>query len=89
MEILLLSQRVNTRKMTMKCLKNSRVLYILQCAINNEIFNHVCSCETAKDLWEKLTLIYEETSEENLDSSKRENMLFATQMMETRLLIFV
>jgi len=47
------------------------VWYILRCAINDEIFNHVCSCETSKGLWEKLTLIYEETSGENLDSSRR------------------
>jgi len=53
---------------------NSGVLYILQCAITDEIFNRVCSCETAKDIWEKLTLIYEETSEENLDSSRRDNI---------------
>ena len=59
-----------------KLKKNSKVLYILQCAINDEMFNHGCSCETAKDLWEKLTLIYEETSEENLDSSRRENMFY-------------
>jgi len=55
--------------------KNSRVLYVLQCAINDEIFNRVCSCETAKDLWEKLSLIYEERSKENLDSSRRDDML--------------
>jgi len=30
--------------------KNSRVLYILQYTINDEIFNRVCSCETTKDL---------------------------------------
>ena len=41
---------------------NSGVLYILQCAITDEIFNRVCSCETAKDIWEKLTLIYEKKS---------------------------
>ena len=47
----------------------------MQCAINDEIFNHVCACDTAKDLWEKLSLIYEETSEENLDSSIKDNLL--------------
>jgi len=55
--------------------KISRVLYILQCAINDEIFNRVCTCETAKDLWEKLSLIYEERSQENLDSSRRDDLL--------------
>jgi len=29
---------------------DSRILYIFECAINDEIFNHVSSCETAKDL---------------------------------------
>jgi len=29
--------------------KNSRVLYILQCDINDEIFNRACSCEIGKD----------------------------------------
>ena len=58
-----------------KLKKNSKVLYILQCAINDKIFIHVCACDTAKDLWEKLSLIYEETSEENLDSSIRDNLL--------------
>ena len=51
-------------------------MYISQCAINDEIVNRVCSCETTKDLWEKLTLIYEEASEENLASSRRDNILF-------------
>ena len=55
--------------------KNFRVLYILQCALNDEIFNHVCYCETTKDLWRKLTLLYEKTSQENLNSSRRDNML--------------
>ena len=58
-----------------KLKKNSKVLYTLQCAVNDEIFNRVCACDTAKDLWEKLSLIYEETSEENLDSSIRDNLL--------------
>lgn len=55
--------------------KNSRVLYILQCALNDEIFNHVCYCETAKDLWGRLALPYEETSQENPYLSRRDNML--------------
>ena len=55
--------------------KISRVLYVLQCAINDKIFNCVCFCETAKDLWEKLSLIYEERSQENIDSSRRDEML--------------
>ena len=54
--------------------KNSGVLYILQCTISDEIFNHVCSCETAKGLREKLILIYEETSEQIPDSVRRANM---------------
>ena len=55
--------------------KNSRVLYIFQCALNDETFNHVCYCEIAKDLWRKLTLLYEEANHENPNSSKRDNML--------------
>ena len=42
--------------------------------MNDEIFNCVSSCETAIDLCEKLTFIYEKTSEENLDSSRRDNI---------------
>ena len=30
--------------------KNSKVLCILHCALDDEIFNHVCSCKTAKNL---------------------------------------
>jgi len=37
--------------------KNSRVLYILQCAPNDEVFNHVCYFKIVKDLWGKLTLL--------------------------------
>ena len=37
-----------------KLKKNYKVLYILQCAINNKIFNRVYSYEIAKDIWEKL-----------------------------------
>ena len=55
--------------------KHFRVLYILQCALDDKIFNHVCSCEIVKDLWKDLSLIYEERSQENRDSSRRENML--------------
>ena len=55
--------------------KNSRVLYILESALNDEIFNHVCYCEKAQDLWGKLTLLYEETSQENSNSLRRDNML--------------
>ena len=55
--------------------KNSRVLYILQSALNDEIFNNVCYCETAKDLWGKLTLLYKETSQENPNSLGMDNML--------------
>jgi len=51
-----------------KLKKNSIVLYVLQCPINDEIFNCVYSCEIVKDLWKKLTLIYEEISKENLQS---------------------
>ena len=69
--------------------KNSEVLHILQSVINDEIFNRVCSCETAKDLCEKITLIYEETSEENLQSLRRDNMFCHTQMTKMRLLVFV
>ena len=41
--------------------KNSRVLYILQCALNDEIFYYGCYYEATKDVWGKLTLLYEET----------------------------
>ena len=32
------------------------------------------SCVTSKDLWDKLALIYEEISEENFESSRKDNM---------------
>ena len=35
-------------------MKNSGVLYILQCGLDDQIFNHICSCEIAEDLWKKL-----------------------------------
>ena len=47
----------------------------MQCVLNDEIFNHVCYCKTAKDLWETLKLLYEDESQENLDSSRRDHML--------------
>jgi len=53
--------------MTMRGLRKILVLYILQCSLKDEIFNHVCSYETAKDLWKKPTFIHEERSQENLD----------------------
>ena len=52
-----------------------RVLYTLQYALNVEIFGHVCHCETARDLCRKLALLYEEASQENPNSSRRDNML--------------
>jgi len=58
-----------------KLKKNCRVLYVLQCAINGEIFDCVCSCEIAKNLWEKFSLIYEERSQEKINSSRRDEML--------------
>jgi len=55
--------------------KNSVVLYILQCGLNDEIFNHVCYCKTTKDLWEKLILLYKGTSQEHPNSSRRDSIL--------------
>jgi len=68
--------------------KNSRGLYALQCVLKDEIFKHVCYYETAKDLSEKLTLLYEDKSQENLNSSRRDNM-FSNLNDKKELLIFV
>ena len=55
--------------------KNAMALYILQCSLHNDIFNHVCCCETANELWKKLLLMYKDNNEENLILSKMEKML--------------
>jgi len=50
-------------------------LYILQCSLHNNIFNHVYFCETANELWEKVLIMYKDKNEENLILSNMENML--------------
>ena len=54
---------------------NTMASYILQCSLHNDIFNHICCCETANELWEKLLLLYKDNNEENLILLKMENML--------------
>jgi len=43
-------------------------LYILQYSLHNDIFNYICSCETANELWEIFLLLYKDKNEENVDN---------------------
>ncbi|MQM10984.1 hypothetical protein Taro_043885 [Colocasia esculenta] len=42
---------------------NFSALNILQCAIHLDEYSHVSKCSSAKEMWDKLKLIYEDTSE--------------------------
>jgi len=46
--------------------KNAMGLYILQCSLHNDIFNHGCSCEIANELWGRLLLLYKYKNEGNM-----------------------
>ncbi|MQL81859.1 hypothetical protein Taro_014323 [Colocasia esculenta] len=46
-----------------KCMINFRALNIMQCAIHSDEYSCVSICKSAKEMWDKLKLIYEGTSE--------------------------
>ena len=46
-----------------KISKNFRALNILFCALDQTEFNRVCTCNSAKEVWDKLVVTYEGTSQ--------------------------
>ena len=42
---------------------NSKVLYILACAMDRTIYNITCECKTAKEVWRTLEITYERTNQ--------------------------
>ena len=43
--------------------KNYRAIHLLYCALSAEEFNKISSCKTAKEIWDKLTVTFEGTSQ--------------------------
>jgi hypothetical protein len=52
-----------TREQIKKATMTWSALNMMQCAIHPREFSRVSSCKSAKDMWDKLQLIYEGTSE--------------------------
>ena len=42
---------------------NFKVINTLHCALNPTEFNRISTCKTAKEIWDKLKVTYEETSQ--------------------------
>ncbi|KAF7824928.1 DUF4219 domain-containing protein/UBN2 domain-containing protein [Senna tora] len=42
---------------------NSQAIHYLFCAVNSSLFKFICKCSSAKEMWEKLQGMYEETEE--------------------------
>ena len=43
--------------------KNYRAIHLLYCALNAEEFNRISSCRSAKEIWDKLVVTFEGTSQ--------------------------
>ena len=46
-----------------KASKNYKAINALYCSLDNNEFNRICSCKTAKEIWDKLVVTYEGTSQ--------------------------
>ena len=52
-----------TQKDFAKFSKNCKVMHILYCGLDANEYNLICACEPAKEMWNKLVVMYEETSQ--------------------------
>jgi len=43
--------------------KNYKAMHILYSGLYANEYNHICACETAKEIWDKLVVTYEGTSQ--------------------------
>jgi len=43
--------------------KNCKVMHILYCGLDANEYNCICACESAKEIWDKLVVTYEGTSQ--------------------------
>jgi len=43
--------------------KNCQAMHILYCCLDANECNHICACESAKEIWDKLVITYEGTSQ--------------------------
>ena len=43
--------------------KNCKAMHILYCSLDANEYNHICACELAKEIWDKLFVTYEGTSQ--------------------------
>jgi len=46
-----------------KLSKTYKGMHILYCGLDGNEYNHICACELAKEIWDKLVVTYEETSQ--------------------------
>ena len=52
-----------TREAFARLSKNCKAMHILYCGLDANEYNHICACEIAKEIWDKLVVIYEGTSQ--------------------------
>ena len=43
--------------------KNCKAMHILYCGLDGNEYNRICACESAKEIWDKLVVTYEGTSQ--------------------------
>ena len=65
--------------------KKYKLMYLLYCALSADDFNRVSICKISKDIWDKLVVTYEGTSQvkqSKIDILMREYELFKMQPEE-------
>ena len=43
--------------------KHCKAMHILYCGLDANEYNHICACELVKEIWDKLVVTYEGTSQ--------------------------
>jgi len=66
--------------------KNCKAMHILYCGLDANEYDRICACESAKEIWDKLVVTYEGTSqvrETKINMSVHQYELFRMQPEET------
>ena len=69
-----------------KLSKNCKAMHILYCGLDANEYNRICACESAKEIWDKLVVTYEGTSqvrETKINMLVHQYELFKMQPEET------
>ncbi|XP_028104469.1 uncharacterized protein LOC114303530 [Camellia sinensis] len=61
---------------------NAKAVNMLYCALDAIVFNRICTCETTKDIWEKLVITHEETT--HVKKSRVSLLVHSDQLFEMK-----